>query len=167
MVVSGINSGANLGDDVLYSGTVAAAMEGRFLGFPAVAVSLVTDAPRHYATAARFTCDLVQRLVSHPLPADTILNVNVPDLPWEQIKGVEATRLGHRHRSEPVMKDTDPRGRPIYWIGPPGAEQDAGPGTDFNALRRGCISVTPIQIDLTRHGAVDNLSQWLHGISIP
>ena len=167
MVVSGINSGANLGDDVLYSGTVAAAMEGRFLGFPAVAVSLVTaGGVRHYPTAARFACDLVKRLVSHPLPADTILNVNVPDLPWEQIRGVEATRLGHRHRSEPVMKLTDPRGRPIYWIGPPGAEQDAGPGTDFNALRRGCISVTPIQIDLTRYTAIDNLSQWLQGIPL-
>ena len=166
MVVSGINSGANLGDDVLYSGTVAAAMEGRFLGFPAVAVSLVTDAPKHYITAARFTCDLVKRLVSHPLPADTILNVNVPDLPWEQIKGVEATRLGHRHRSEAVMKLTDPRGRPMYWIGPPGAEQDAGPGTDFNAVRRGCIAVTPIQIDLTRYTALDNLSQWLQGMPL-
>lgn len=166
MVVSGINSGANLGDDVLYSGTVAAAMEGRFLGFPAVAVSLVLDSPnaRHYVTAARFTGDLVKRLQSHPLPADTILNVNVPDLPWDAIQGVEATRLGHRHRSEPVQKDTDPRGRPMYWIGPPGAEQDAGPGTDFNAIRRRCISVTPIQIDLTRYAAIDNLSQWLQGM---
>jgi len=165
MVVSGINSGANLGDDVLYSGTVAAAMEGRFLGYPAVAVSLVSEAPRHYLTAARFTCDLVKRLISHPLPADTILNVNVPDLPWEAVKGVEATRLGHRHRSERTIKALDPRGRPIYWIGPPGPEQDAGPGTDFNALRRQCISVTPIQIDLTRHTAIDNLSEWVQGIS--
>lgn len=167
MVVSGINAGANLGDDVLYSGTVAAAMEGRFLGFPAVAVSLVLDSqegPRHYATAARFTCDLVQRLGTHPLPADTILNVNVPNLPWDSIAGVEATRLGHRHRSEPVLKDSDPRGRPIYWVGPPGAEQDAGPGTDFNAIRRRCIAVTPIQVDLTRHAALDNLSQWLQGM---
>jgi 5'-nucleotidase len=168
MVVSGINAGANLGDDVLYSGTVAAAMEGRFLGFPALAVSLMSETGgfRHYATAARFACDLVKRLQSHPLPADTILNVNVPDLPWGEVKGVEATRLGHRHRSEPVMKDADPRGRPIYWIGPPGAEQDAGPGTDFNALRRHCISVTPIQIDLTRYTAIDNLSQWLQGIPV-
>jgi 5'-nucleotidase len=167
MVVSGINSGANLGDDVLYSGTVAAAMEGRFLGFPAVAVSLVLDGPpRHFDTAARFTCDLVMRLRSHPLPADTILNVNVPDLPWDEIEAVEATRLGHRHRSEPVLKDSDPRGRPIYWIGPPGAEQDAGPGTDFNAIRRHCISVTPIQIDLTRYTALDNLSQWLQGMTL-
>jgi 5'-nucleotidase len=168
MVVSGINAGANLGDDVLYSGTVAAAMEGRFLGFPAVAVSLVLDSTnaRHYASAAHFTCDLVKRLGTHPLPADTILNVNVPDLPWDEIEGVEATRLGHRHQSEPVMRDSDPRGRPIYWIGPPGAEQDAGPGTDFNAIRRHCISVTPIQIDLTRHAAMDNLSQWLQGMDI-
>jgi 5'-nucleotidase len=168
MVVSGINAGANLGDDVLYSGTVAAAMEGRFLGFPAVAVSLVLDSAnaRHYPSAARFTCDLVKRLETHPLPADTILNVNVPNLPWEEIQGVEATRLGHRHRSEAVLKDSDPRGRPIYWVGPPGAEQDAGPGTDFNAIRRRCISVTPIQIDLTRHSALDNLSQWLQGMTL-
>lgn len=169
MVVSGINSGANLGDDVLYSGTVAAAMEGRFLGFPAVAVSMVLDGPdaRNYASAARFTCDLVTRLGTHPLPADTILNVNIPDLPWDEIRGVEATRLGHRHRAEPVLKDSDPRGRPIYWVGPPGAEQDAGPGTDFHAIRRRCISVTPIQIDLTRHTALDNLSQWLQGMVLP
>jgi len=168
MVVSGVNAGANLGDDVLYSGTVAAAMEGRFLGFPAVAVSLVlgSSGSHHYPSAARFTCDLVKRLGTHPLPADTILNVNVPDLPWEQIQGVEATRLGHRHRSEPVLKDSDPRGRLIYWVGPPGAEQDAGPGTDFDALRRRCISVTPIQVDLTRHTALDNLSQWLGGMEL-
>jgi 5'-nucleotidase len=168
MVVSGINAGANLGDDVLYSGTVAAAMEGRFLGFPAVAVSLVLDGSNtpHYASAARFTCDLVKRLRTHPLPADTILNVNVPDLPWDEIQGVEATRLGHRHRSEPVLKDSDPRGRPIYWVGPPGAEQDAGPGTDFSAIRCSFISVTPIQIDLTRHSALDNLSQWLQGMTL-
>ena len=167
MVISGINSGANLGDDVIYSGTVAAAMEGRFLGFPAVAVSLVSvDVPRHYSSAARFSCGLVKRLVSHPLPADTILNVNVPDLPWESLKGVEATRLGYRHRSEPALKASDPRGRPVYWIGPPGPEQDAGPGTDFNAVKRGYVSVTPIQIDLTRHGAIENLSRWVEGISL-
>ena len=167
MVVSGINAGANLGDDVLYSGTVAAAIEGRFLGFPAIAVSLVTETPGHYATAARVTCDLVRRLLSHPLPADTILNVNVPAVPWTELKGVEATRLGHRHRSEPVTKTTDPRGRLIYWVGPPGAEQDAGPGTDFHAVRRGCVSVTPLQIDLTRYTALDPLSQWLQGMPLP
>ncbi|MGH8370050.1 MAG: 5'/3'-nucleotidase SurE, partial [Gammaproteobacteria bacterium] len=132
MVISGINAGANLGDDVLYSGTVAAAIEGRFLGYPAIAVSLASDMPEHYATAARITRELVQRLLSHPLPADTILNVNVPDQPWERLGATEATRLGHRHRSEPVTRSTDPRGRPIYWVGPPGSEQDAGPGTDFD-----------------------------------
>ena len=165
MVVSGINAGANLGDDVLYSGTVAAAIEGRFLGFPAIAISLVAEAPRHYPTAARLACDLVQRLLTHPLPANTILNVNVPDVPWMELKGVEATRLGHRHRSEPVTKSADPRGRPIYWVGPPGAEQDAGVGTDFDAVRRGFVSVTPLQIDLTQYTALDPLSHWLQGMS--
>ncbi|MDE2196366.1 MAG: 5'/3'-nucleotidase SurE [Gammaproteobacteria bacterium] len=167
MVVSGINAGANLGDDVLYSGTVAAAIEGRFLGFPAVAVSLAGESPRHFDTAARITCDLVKRLLTNPLPADTILNVNVPDVPRVELQGVQATRLGHRHRSEPVLKASDPRGRPIYWIGPPGAEQDAGPGTDFHALRQGFVSVTPLQIDLTQYTALDNLSQWLQGIPLP
>lgn len=167
MVVSGINAGANLGDDVLYSGTVAAAIEGRFLGYPAVAVSLVTESAQYYATAARVTCDLVQRLLTNPLPANTILNVNVPDVAWNELKGVEATRLGHRHRSEPVTKSTDPRGRPIYWVGPPGAEQDAGIGTDFHAVRRGFVSVTPLQIDLTQYTALDSLSQWLRGIPLP
>ncbi|HVC37370.1 MAG TPA: 5'/3'-nucleotidase SurE [Gammaproteobacteria bacterium] len=167
MVVSGINSGANLGDDVLYSGTVAAAIEGRFLGYPAIAVSLVTETPHHYATAARVTCDLVQRLLTNPLPANTILNVNVPDVAWNELQGLEATRLGHRHRSEPVTKTTDPRGRPIYWVGPPGGEQDAGIGTDFHAVRRGFVSVTPLQIDLTQYTALDSLSHWLQGIPLP
>jgi 5'-nucleotidase len=120
MVVSGINAGANLGDDVIYSGTVAAAMEGRFLGLPAIAVSLVfEDRPRHYDTAAEAIALMVERLRKDPLPADTILNINVPDLPWGEIKGFEVTRLGHRHRAEPVVKMMDPRGRPMYWIGPP------------------------------------------------
>lgn len=167
MVVSGINSGANLGDDVLYSGTVAAAIEGRFLGYPAIAVSLVTESPRNFATAARVTCDLVQRLLTHPLAADTILNVNVPDLDWRDLQGMEATRLGHRHRSEPVTKASDPRGRIIYWVGPPGPEQDAGVGTDFHAVRRGCVSVTPLHIDLTQYPALESLSRWLQGIPSP
>jgi 5'/3'-nucleotidase len=167
MVVSGINSGANLGDDVLYSGTVAAAIEGRFLGYPAIAVSLVSDAPLHYATAARVTCDLVKRLLTNPLPANTILNVNVPDVPWDALKGMQATRLGYRHRSEPITKGTDPRGRPLYWVGPPGAEQDAGIGTDFHAIRRGFVSVTPLQIDLTQYTALDPLTHWLQGIPLP
>ena len=164
MVVSGINSGANLGDDVLYSGTVAAAMEGRFLGLPAIAVSLVAQhTAQHYATAARVACALVQRLSAEPLPADTILNVNVPDLPWEDLRGFVATRLGHRHKAEPVIKSNDPRGRPIYWVGPPGGEQDAGPGTDFHAVRSGQVSVTPIQVDLTRYSALDTVAGWLRG----
>jgi 5'-nucleotidase len=164
MVVSGINSGANLGDDVLYSGTVAAAMEGRFLGLPAIAVSLVAQhTAQHYPTAARVASALVQRLSAEPLPADTILNVNVPDLPWEELQGFVATRLGHRHKAEPVIKAKDPRGRPIYWVGPPGGEQDAGPGTDFHAVRSGQVSVTPIQVDLTRYAALDTVAGWLRG----
>lgn len=162
MVVAGINAGANMGDDVLYSGTVAAAMEGRFLGFPAIAVSLAaTDRPTHYETAARITLDLVKRVMAGVLPADTILNVNVPDLPWADIKGIQATRLGHRHKSEPVVEDKDPRGRSVYWVGPAGAEQDAGPGTDFHAIRTGYVSVTPLDVDLTRYDAIDGLASWL------
>ncbi len=165
MVVSGINAGANMGDDVLYSGTVAAATEGRFLGLPAIAVSLASHEPHHYATAARVAGELVQRLVSDPLPADTILNVNVPDVPWESLRGYEATRLGQRHRSEPLIPGRDPRDRPIYWIGPPGREQDAGPGTDFHAVRRHYVSVTPIQVDLTRYQALDKIAGWVTGLS--
>jgi len=163
IVVSGINNTANLGDDVIYSGTVAAAMEGRFLGLPAVAMSLVTADHKglHYETAARAAVEIVERLRTDPLPADTILNVNVPDLPWEQLTGFEATRLGHRHKAEPVIKTTDPRGRPIYWVGPSGPEQDAGPGTDFHALRARHVSVTPLQVDLTRHAALSSIEGWL------
>ena len=163
MVVSGINSGANMGDDVLYSGTVAAAMEGRFLGYPAIAVSMVTggERPKHYATAARVTLELVQRVIAGSLPADTILNVNVPDLPWGQIQGMQATRLGHRHKSEPVVQDHDPRGRPVYWVGPVGSEQDAGPGTDFHAVRSGHVSITPLDVDLTRYDAINGIASWL------
>jgi 5'-nucleotidase len=164
MVIAGINAGSNLGDDVLYSGTVAAATEGRFLGYPAVAVSLVGEKLEHYATAARAAIALIKRLQDNPLPADTILNVNVPDLPWEKIEGFEATRLGRRHKSEPVVKGLDPRGREIYWVGPAGAEQDAGPGTDFHAIRYNRVSVTPIQIDLTRYTALDHVANWLQGV---
>lgn len=163
LVISGINSGANLGDDVLYSGTVAAAMEGRFLGLPAIAVSLVGPRMQHYDAAARVVLNLLDRLHRVPLPAATILNVNVPDLPFEEIKGVQATRLGHRHKSEAVVKTTDPRGRPIYWVGPAGPEQDAGPGTDFFAIREGFVSVTPIQVDLTQFEAIDTVGRWLEG----
>jgi 5'-nucleotidase len=161
MVVAGINAGANLGDDVLYSGTVAAAMEGRFLGSPAIAISLAGDSPQHYATAARVAVELVQRVQSGRLPADTILNVNVPDLPWDQLQGMQATRLGHRHKSEPVVRMQDPRGRQMYWIGPAGSEQDAGPGTDFHAVRSGYVSITPLDVDLTRYEAIEQIAGWL------
>lgn len=159
MVIAGINIGANMGDDVLYSGTVAAAMEGRFLGLPAIAVSLAGD--NHFATAGRVARRLIERMHQAPLPSDTILNVNVPDRPYEQLAGWRETRLGNRHRSEPLMRTHDPRGRPCYWIGPPGAEQDAGPGTDFDAIGRGMVSVTPIATDLTRHNALSQLGEWV------
>lgn len=161
MVVSGVNDGANLGDDVLYSGTVAAAMEGRFLGLPALAVSQVGESVRHFETGARVARELVERLLRGKLPADTILNVNVPDLPYEQLQGFRATRLGHRHRAEAVQKELDPRNRPIYWIGPAGPEQDAGPGTDFEAVNSGFVSVTPLQVDLTRYVAIEQVAGWL------
>ncbi len=163
MVVSGINAGANLGDDVIYSGTVAAAMEGRFLGLPAIAISQASFRPEHFDTAARVAVWLVRRLRERPLPPDTILNVNVPDLPWDRLAGFRATRLGHRHKAEPVIKSIDPRGRPIYWVGPAGPEQDAGPGTDFHAVRADHVSITPLQVDLTRHGVLDSLTEWLDG----
>lgn len=161
MVIAGINRGANLGDDVLYSGTVAAAMEGRFLGVPAIAVSLVGKEAVNFDTAARVTVRLVEQLVRDPLPADTILNVNVPDVPYEALTGFEATRLGHRHKSEPVIRASDPYGRPVYWIGPSGPEADAGPGTDFDAVRRRAVSITPLHVDLTRYTALDQIASWL------
>jgi 5'-nucleotidase len=167
MVVSGINDGANLGDDTLYSGTVAAAVEGRFLGLPAIAVSLVTNGTQavghHFATAARVAAELVIRLQHTPLGAATILNVNVPDIPYEQLKGMQVTRLGFRHRSEPVIRSLDPKGKEIFWVGPAGAEQDAGPGTDFHAIANNFVSITPLQTDLTRHAMLDDLADWLKG----
>jgi 5'-nucleotidase len=161
MVIAGINHGANLGDDVLYSGTVAAAMEGRFLGKPAVAVSLAGHKEGHFETAAHYAVRLVEQLTRDPLPADTILNVNVPDAPLEAIAGIEATRLGNRHKSEPVIRDEDPHGQPIYWVGAPGSAADAGAGTDFHAIRNGYVSITPLQVDLTRYTAIDQVSSWL------
>ena len=167
IVLSGINNTANLGDDVIYSGTVAAAMEGRCLGLPAIAMSLASADHNalHFETAARAAVEITKRLVSDPLPADTILNVNVPDLPWHDVKGFEVTRLGHRHRAEPCIRQEDPRGRPIWWIGPPGPAQDAGPGTDFHAVRTGFISITPIHVDLTRYQALETVASWVGGLS--
>jgi 5'-nucleotidase len=163
MVVSGINHGANLGDDVLYSGTVAAAMEGRFLGLPAIAISLVAAEKPIFETAAGVAKKLVQALLSNPLPTDTILNVNVPNRPAEQIKGLQATRLGFRHRAEPVIRTLDPKNRPVYWVGAAGEGQDSGPGTDFYAVAEGFVSVTPIRVDLTDHDAVSGIDTWLAG----
>jgi len=165
MVVSGINDGPNLGDDVLYSGTVAAAIEGRFLGLPAIALSLVLRDGRHFATAARVAAELLMRLQRSPLHATMILNVNVPDLPYEQLKGYRTTRLGQRHRSEPVVPAADPRGRPVYWVGPAGEGADAGEGTDFHAVANGYVSVTPLQVDLTRYTALEEIGDWLSGRS--
>ncbi|HET8696596.1 MAG TPA: 5'/3'-nucleotidase SurE [Gammaproteobacteria bacterium] len=161
MIVSGINHGANLGDDVLYSGTVAAAMEGRFLGVPAIAVSLVLESDDgHFATAAEVVRRIVARTLEEPLPADSILNVNVPDLPSDALRGTRTTRLGFRHKSEPVIRALDPKNRPIYWIGPAGAGQDTGPGTDFHAIAAGYVSVSPIKVDLTAHTALPALEDW-------
>jgi 5'-nucleotidase len=161
MVVAGINEGANLGDDVLYSGTVAAAVEGRFLGLPAIAVSLVGESPVNYQTAGSVVRQLVEQMDQQPLPADTILNINVPDLPHDELQGYASTRLGYRHRSEPVIKSHDPKGRPIYWVGAAGPGEDAGSGTDFHAVENGFISVTPLQIDLTKHSSIEELATWL------
>ena len=167
IVVSGINAGANLGEDVIYSGTVAAAMEGRLLGLPSIAVSLVSQQCRHFETAARVARRLVEETLERPLDSNVILNVNVPDRAFDALRGFSATRLGHRHRSEPVIRMVDPRGGTIYWVGPSGAEQDAGPGTDFDAVRAGFVSVTPLHFDLTRHQTLGSAERWLSEISLP
>ena len=163
MVVSGINEHANLGDDVWYSGTVAAAMEGRFLGYPALAISLVGE--EHYATAAEVAKKLVLQLIADPLSAGTILNVNVPDIPLDALQGYEVTRLGTRHAAEPIIKETDPRGRPIYWVGPPGLQADAGEGTDFYAVESAKVSMTPLQTDITHYKAFDTVASWVNKLT--
>lgn len=164
IVIAGINAGANLGDDVLYSGTVAAAMEGRTLGLPALAVSLAGQSLHHYATAAKVVERLLQRLHQRQLqlPDNTILNINVPDRPWDDLQGMEVVRLGHRHRAEAAVRAADPHGNPVYWVGPPGPAQDAGPGTDFYAIQQGRVALTPLQVDLTRHAALAPLAAWLN-----
>jgi 5'-nucleotidase len=164
MIVSGINHGANLGDDVIYSGTVAAAVEGRFLGLPALAISLVLKSGQHFETAAAVTRRLIEHMMARPIPSETIFNVNVPDLPLDEIQGYEITRLGYRHKSEPVIRALDPKNQPIFWIGAAGPEQDAGPGTDFHAIANGRVSISPIKIDLTDHRALSPLQDWLHGL---
>lgn len=166
MVIAGINNGANLGDDVLYSGTVAAAMEGRFMGYPALAVSLVGHDGQYYDTAVRGVLALLAQMRRFPLPADTILNVNVPDVAWQAVRGFAVTRLGNRHKAEPVIKATDPRGQTVYWVGQAGPEQDAGEGTDFFAVRQGYISITPLQLDMTRHTMLSDLARWTEGMQL-
>jgi len=166
MVVSGVNDGPNLGDVVLYSGTVAAAVEGRFLGLPTIAVSLCTTGTGggHFETGAEVARLLVAQLLKKPLERALILNVNVPDVPVGALRGFQSSRLGYRHRSAPVMRAKDPRGRPVYWVGPAGPEQDAGPGTDFDTVARGYVSVTPLHVDLTRHAALPTIADWLQGV---
>lgn len=160
MVIAGINHGANLGDDVLYSGTVAAAVEGRFLGLPAIAVSLVGQ-HRHFETAGQAVRKIFQTLMIKPLPSDTILNVNVPDIAWGEVQGFLATRLGYRHRSEPMVEARDPKGRRIYWVGAAGQGEDAGSGTDFHAVGQGYVSVTPLTVDLTDRSRLSLIADWL------
>ena len=164
IVVSGVNDGANLGDDTLYSGTVAAAVEGRFLGLPAVAVSLCVEpgSPRNFASAAGVAAQVVARMAKTPLQEPVILNINVPDLPDGALRGIKVTRLGSRHRADRVVRAKDPRGRNVYWVGSAGAGQDAGPGTDFHAVAEGYASVTPLHFDLTRHAALRELERWLN-----
>ena len=166
VVVSGINEGSKLSDDVLYSGTVAAATEGRFLGLPSVAISLMGPRCEHYDTAAKVAKMIVERLHETPLTFDTILNVNVPDVPFSELRGIQVTRLGTRHIAEPTIKDIDPRGRKIYWVGPPGQEQDAGPGTDFYAVNGGYVSITPLHLDLTHYKVMNELSGWTEPLQI-
>jgi 5'-nucleotidase len=161
MVISGINNGANLGDDILYSGTVAAAMEGRFLGFPAIAVSLTGMPAKHYETAVYAVEQILNAIDKFPATKEMILNVNVPDKPKSDIRGMKITRLGNRHKAEPVVKMLDPRGEPVFWVGPAGEEQDAGPGTDFHAIKNDFISITPLQVDITAHKFLKEVEQWL------
>jgi len=161
VIVSGINHGANMGDDTIYSGTVAAATEGFLLGIPSIAISLVAEGGDHYETAARFGVELVQRFKTNPLRKAMLLNVNVPDMPYQELRGAEVTRLGKRHKAEPVVKSTTPRGDTVYWIGAAGGAQDAGEGTDFHAIARRAVSITPLQVDLTRYSELDAVRGWL------
>ncbi len=165
IVVSGINHGANMGDDTIYSGTVAAATEGYLLGIPSIAVSLGAHAGRgrYFDTAAQCVLELVQRIQRRPLPHATLLNVNVPDLPRSEIRGFRMTRLGRRHKAEPVIKTSNPRWETVYWVGAAGPAADAGEGTDFDAVALGCVSVTPLQVDLTHYQQISTLGQWLEG----
>ena len=161
MVVSGINAGANMGDDTIYSGTVAAATEGFLLGIPSLAVSLTSVSDENFFTAARVAADTVQRFKDNKFNEPILLNINVPDVAYEQLQGIEVTRLGRRHKAEAVVKSQSPRGETVYWVGAAGLAQDAGEGTDFFAIQHNRVSLTPLQIDLTRYGQLDAVKQWL------
>jgi 5'-nucleotidase len=161
MIISGINDGANMGDDTIYSGTVAAAMEGYLLGIPSVAVSMSQHAAAHFDTAAKVIAELITRCRHKPWPAAALLNVNVPDIPHDQLRGTRITRLGKRHKAEPIIKAATPRGETVYWVGAAGAAQDAGEGTDFYAVSRGQVSITPLQIDLTHNAQLGLVRGWL------
>jgi 5'-nucleotidase len=161
MVVSGINLGANMGDDTIYSGTVAAATEGYLLGVPSIAISLASFEGRHFATAGRVARELVQRFSAAPFSEPVLLNVNVPDIPYEELAGIRVTRLGRRHKAEPAVKSVSPRGETMYWVGAAGPAADAGEGTDFHAVEHGWVSITPLQIDLTHAAQMAGVRTWL------
>lgn len=161
VIVSGINLGANMGDDTIYSGTVAAAAEGFLLGIPALAISLTSKAGEHFESAIGVALDLVERFRRNPIGQPVLFNVNVPDVPPARLGAIEVTRLGKRHKAEPVIKLETPRGERAYWIGPAGAAQDAGPGTDFHAVEHGRVSVTPLRLDLTHQGQLALAREWL------
>lgn len=161
IIVSGINHGANMGDDTIYSGTVAAATEGFLLGIPSIAISLNSYESNNFSTAGLVARELVERFIREPIREPVLLNVNVPDIPHADLKGMEVTRLGRRHKAEPVVKMTSPRNETVYWVGAAGAAADAGPGTDFNAVERGVVSITPLQIDLTHAAQLASIRQWM------
>ncbi|WP_300455286.1 5'/3'-nucleotidase SurE [Accumulibacter sp.] len=161
MVVSGINIGANMGDDTIYSGTIAAATEGFLLGVPSLAISLCSKVGEHFATAARVACELVGLLQKQSLNEPVLLNVNVPDVAYDRLRGFVVTRLGKRHKAEPVVPTISPRNETVYWVGAAGAAQDAGEGTDFYAVQNDQVSVTPLQIDLTHNAQLSLVRGWL------
>jgi len=163
IVISGINHGANMGDDTIYSGTVAAATEGFLLGIPSIAISLVSDGGDHFRTAGQVAVELVTRFQRCAFEAPVLLNVNVPDLEQARLRGMQVTRLGKRHKAEPVVKSKTPRGETVYWIGAAGSAQDAGEGTDFHAVANGRVSITPLQMDLTRYSQLESVAAWLAG----
>jgi 5'-nucleotidase len=161
LIVSGINNGANMGDDTLYSGTVAAAAEGYLFGIPSIAFSLVSKAWSNLAAAVQHARSMVAHQLKNPIAGPVLLNVNIPDLPFSEIKGVQATRLGKRHPSQPVIPTSTPSGETVYWIGPSGAANDDSEGTDFYVLQRGYVSVTPLRLDLTQQAQVEQLGRWV------